>query len=442
MLTGHLGSPAVRALAPGAVICCLALATGRVTAAEPRHPFPQNVAYAVGSLTPGQRPLGELNAEVAAAYRRWKARYLAAAGSEPDGHPRYRVVMTGEDAGATVSEGQGYGMIVVALMAGEEAEAQRLFDGLWELAADHPSEADPRLMDWHVPPDESAEPGEDDSAFDGDCDIAYALLLAEEQWGSQGRVDYRARALEVLAGILDSTIGPDSRLPLLGDWVDPDGAEYNQYTTRTSDLMPSHFRAFARATSNPAWDEVTAASQQLVETLQIEHSPAAGLLPDFVVPMSSGDHSPEPAPPEFLEGPYDGAFYYNAGRDPWRLALDALVNGNAVSREQVRRMSRWFRAATGGDPGQVRAGYLLDGTPIGDYFTTFFAAPFGVAAMVDPEGQNWLDATFDLVVHAQEGYYEDSVALLSLLVMTRNWWDPSRPPSSPDIRRPSGRLGG
>ena len=41
-------------------------------------------------------------------------------------------------------------------------------------------------MGWEVPPD---EPGGTDSAFDGDCDIAYALLLADAQWGSAGAID-------------------------------------------------------------------------------------------------------------------------------------------------------------------------------------------------------------------------------------------------------------
>ena len=53
----------------------------------------------------------------------------------------------------------------------------------------HPSEIDSRLMDWNVP-----EPEGNDSAFDGDADIAFGLLLADAQWGSAGRVNYKAEA--------------------------------------------------------------------------------------------------------------------------------------------------------------------------------------------------------------------------------------------------------
>lgn len=85
----------------------------------------------------------------------------------------------------TVSEGQGYGMIIVALMAGYDQQAQVSSDGLWEFSRAHPSDNDDRrLMGWQVPP----TPGSNYSAFDGDADIAYALLLVDKQWGSAGRI--------------------------------------------------------------------------------------------------------------------------------------------------------------------------------------------------------------------------------------------------------------
>ncbi len=46
--------------------------------------------------------------------------------------------------------------------------------------------------------------------------------------------------------------------------------------------------------------------------------------------------------------------------------------------------------------------------------------------MLDPAGQEWLNNVYDSVFPGEEGYFEDSVALLSLLVMARNYWDPVR----------------
>ena len=96
-----------------------------------------------------------------------------------------------------------------------------------------------------------------------------------------------------------------------------------------------------------------------------------------------------PAPGGFLEGPNDGAYFYNAGRDPWRIATDALLNGDATSRQQAQKIAAWAKTKTGGAPASLKAGYQLNGTELNgsDYFTTFFAAPIGVAAMTLPASE-------------------------------------------------------
>jgi hypothetical protein len=390
------------------------------------RPFPQRLAY--GAIQPTIGTRAERDDHVRAAYDRWKARYLVDASRDGSSNRLFRVALGKpgtKNHEATVSEGQGYGMVIVAHMAGHDPEAQALFDGLWRFVRANPSEIDGRLMDWRVPGGDG-----NDSAFDGDCDIAYGLLLADTQWGSGGTIDYRAAFDQTISGIVASTIGPESRLPLLGDWAKgkPDNDRYNQYAPRTSDFMPGHFRAFRRATGSAVWDAVVSACQETVDSLQAQFSPNTGLLPDFVQPTSVSDHTPRPADSGFLEGPHDGDFEYNAGRDPWRLATDALLNGDARSAAQVRKIGEWARATTNGDPRAFRAGYRLDGStwPESNYFTTFFVSPLGVAAMLDANAQAWLDAIYAAVHDRQEDYFEDSVTLLCLLVMTGNFWDPAR----------------
>ncbi len=65
----------------------------------------------------------------------------------------------------------------------------------------------------------------------------------------------------------------------------------------------------------------------------------------------------------------------------------------------------------------------LDGTPFDPdvAFTSFFAAPLGVAMMTNESGNEWLNAVYDAVVDRSEDYYEDSVTLLCLRLMTGNW---------------------
>jgi hypothetical protein len=389
-----------------------------------QRPFPQHVTYA-GAIHPSHRGQQQLDDDVRAAYDRWKQRYLVPV-SSPSGPSLYRVAFGKAGTPAhdtTVSEGQGYGMVIVPLLAGHDLQAQTIFDGLWRFTLTHRSCGDDRLMLWRIPNEGHGCA----SATDGDLDIAYGLLLADAQWGSGGAIDYRAAANWVLAGIRESTIGPASKLPLLGDWVEPDGDQANEWTPRTSDFMTGHFRAFGRATGDAVWHDVADASLDVVTALQDEFSPLTGLLPDFVQPKSANDPAPRPADAFFLEGATDGAYNYNAGRDPWRLGTDGLLSGDARARAAVARISGWAEDETGGDPRQFRAGYTLDGTPLpnSDYFTTFFAAPLGVAAMTVPSQQAWLNAIYDAVREHQEDYYEDSITLLCMLVMTANFWDPT-----------------
>jgi len=385
------------------------------------HPFPQHTSFAPGSILPNHRSQAQLDDDVRTFYDQWKAEFVVEAGATPDGNTMYRIAFGKDQPGfdTTVSEGQGYGMIIVPLMAGYDPDAQTIFDGLWRFVRAHPSVVDPRLMDWNIPDTENGN----ESAFDGDADIAYGLLLADAQWGSNGPIHYKAEAQNMIGGILESTIGPLSHLPMLGDWADFDGEVYNQYTPRSSDFMLVNFRAFAKATNDPVWLDVIAQSQNVMTAIQTRYSPQSGLFPDFII-LNGDDHIPQPAPPDFLEGPHDGHFNYNAGRDPWRVGSDALLNNDATSRAIAQKISHWIETSANGDPADIRAGYDLDGTPLPDseYFTTFFIAPMGVAAMSDPNQQAWLNAVYDSVYDQHIDYYEDSVNLLCLLVMSGNAW--------------------
>jgi endo-1,4-beta-D-glucanase Y len=396
-----------------------------------RFPFgAQHQPYRPGTLVPTNFTRTQLNQHVAAYYDLWKSRWLKA---DPAGDG-WRVLLN--PTGTTVSEGQGYGMVIVAAMAGHDPQARQIFDGLWEFRAAHPSSKDPRLMDWNVP-----QATGNNSAFDGDMDIAYGLLMAHAQWGSDGDVDYLAEAQNVIAGIRGSTIGPQSKLPLLGDWVNPNGTNHSQWTTRSSDFMPGHFRAFGRATNDAAyWTGVTSAVQAVITDIQANESTATGLLPDFIR-LAGAAHDPQPAEAGFLEGDHDGHYWYNAGRDPWRLGVDAILNNDPTTLAQAQKLSTWARISTGGDASNFRGGYRLDGTPLNTWSDHFFIAPLAVAAMTGTTAadQAWLNSVYSRVyqAHNAENYYADAVTLQSLLAVTGNFWDPTKvtlaPPNPADF---------
>jgi hypothetical protein len=56
-----------------------------------------------------------------------------------------------------------------------------------------------------------------------------------------------------------------------------------------------------------------------------------------------------------------------------------------------------------------------------------FVGPLGVGAMVDASNRAWLDDLWDLIVATPittDGYYENTLKLLALIVMSGNWWAP------------------
>jgi len=415
-----------RALVVLAAVLLLAFPTaGR---AAPIHPFgshPQ--AYAAGAIRPSHLGQATLDRQVADFWDAWKKAYVIQACG--DGH---RVVLVGGSHDLfTISEAHGYGMMLSVLMAGHDPEARTIFDGLVAFYLDHPSRLTPGLMAWNQAPTCDDIQGAE-SGTDGDMDIAYALLLADRQWGSCGTYDYLALARRAIAAITAADLDRSKSYPKLGDWVLEDSVKYYD-STRTSDFVPDHFRVFGAVTGDTAtWNRVTDTTYRIVSQIQTTYSPVSGLLPDFVrMPLSD----PQPAWPYFLEDAWDGAYVYNATRDPWRLATDFAMNGEPRARAAVGKLEQWFRAATGGSPWAIHSGYTLDGNPLpySAYLSMAFVGPLAAGAIVDPSNQQWLNDLWDVMIQTpvgDEGYYEDSLKLLSMVVASGNWWSPDRFPSA------------
>jgi endo-1,4-beta-D-glucanase Y len=350
-------------------------------------------------------------------YWKWKSRYVVT-GCQTD---EYRIKASTGDGAYVVSEGQGYGMLIAVMMAGQDAQARAIFDGLHRYNRRHPSQNNPDLLAW-AQDSNCRDILDHDSATDGDLDIAYALLLAHKQWGSSGSINYASEATRVLNAIAQSNVNPTTRLVNLGDWARwPDDPDY-YYATRSSDWMLGHFRGFIGHASTD-WSQVLSAHQTLLETMQNTYASSTGLLPDFIVNTHT---TPRPAAANFLEAPHDGRYSWNACRVPWRLGIDAAISGDTRSRNAASRISTWIRGKTGGNPNNIRAGYYLDGRVIESYNDMVFMAPFAVAATTDSGGQAWLDRLWNQIVSTgpTEDYYGDTVKLLVMLSVSRNWMTP------------------
>ncbi|MBN2801850.1 MAG: hypothetical protein JXR91_02015 [Deltaproteobacteria bacterium] len=377
--------------------------------------------YTEGIITPTGVTNEQMDKAVTSFYDHWKTTLI----KKGCGEDRYYLSKGKGSDGITVSEAHGYGMIISALMAGYDKDAKKHFDGMYYYFREHPSNYSKDLMAWHqnrcCRDDEGA-----DAATDGDIDIAYALLLADKQWGSCGAINYKKEALKVIKAIKEKELNSSGKYTLLGDWATPDDNNNYYFATRASDFITSEFRSFGEASGNITWRILVESIYTIIGKIQADISPESGLLPDFILnPLST----PKPAPARFLEDVNDGNYYYNSCRVPWRLGTDYLLHGDKRMKGYLQKINSWAIKSTGGNPENIKAGYTMDGKPVAgsNYATMAFIAPFGVSAMADPSNQKWLDSLWNTISNfPPEDYYEDSIKLMTMIVMSQNWWAPEK----------------
>lgn len=380
-------------------------------------PFPQNQNFA-GCIKPSNVSQSTMNDQVYSYYTYWKGKYLKNNLSSLPGGYYVKGEITGSPDGYTPlgsSEGQGYGMLIAVLMAGKDPDAKTIYDGLFKTARAFKSSANANLMGWVVADAVSAQ-GHFGSATDGDLDIAYSLILAHYQWGSGGSINYLAEAQKMITnGIKASNVTTGNRLNL-GDWQSKSTND-----TRPSDWMLSHFRAYKQITNDVAWDNVLSQTYSMINRIQTTYSPSTGLLPDFATA-----NPVQPAAANFLEGPNDGNYYYNASRVPLRVVLDFAHGGELQAKTAANKMITWAKSSTGGNPASFKAGYTLSGTNLSgnNYQAGVFIAPMVAAATCDAAHQAYLNSGWSSIVTMKTNYFDDTYNLLCQLYISGNWWKP------------------
>ncbi len=387
-------------------------------AQQPAKPFPQHVPYTMGTIKPNNISQQVMDKSVGEFYSQWKKRFVKTIPGKAESY----IWFEGVGKKQCVSEGQGYGMVITALMAGLDPLAKNTFDNLYRYYKAHPSNRGANLMAWAQYT--NGKNVDMSSATDGDMDIAYALLLANTQWGSNGAINYLKEAKAIIADMMEYEINRKTWSVLLSNAIEYDSKDY--FDTRSSDFMPANFKAFRQATGDDRWDKVTDNTYKLFELMQDKYSPDAGLVPDFIVHINK---TAKPAPPHYLESVYDGYYNYNACRVPWRVGVDYLVNGDERSKAFVQKINAWIRETTGNNTYNLSAGYTLAGNDIkGRYFEALsFITPFAVSAMVDQKNQQWLNKVWDYTMQFKLkdfDYYDNSIKMLNLIIISGNYWKP------------------
>lgn len=395
-----------------------------------KKPFPYHITYNKSCIKPNNVSQTSMDKKVREFYQNWQSRFIK---TNKKNNQSF-VLADNSGNNKVISEGQGYGMIITVLMAGYEKNSKKKFDNLFRYYYAHRcKKRGTALMNWV-----QFKNGLEDysSATDGDMDIAYSLLLADKQWGSNGEFNYLEKAKALISDIKRFDVNKISNSMLTSNNVEIDsknGRYFEYFTTRSSDFMPSHLRAFNKITGDIIWNKIVDSTYSLFHKLQINKS-QAGLLPDFIVDINT---HPNPAPKRFIndESVNCGAYDYNACRIPWRLGTDYLLHNDQKSYVILNKMNNWIRRETKSNPSLIADGYNLKGFPLHskpDALHLSFIAPFGISAMIDKKNQDWLNKIWSLLISVNLkdytndnnfGYYDNTIKLISMIIISGNYWE-------------------
>jgi endo-1,4-beta-D-glucanase Y len=393
--------------------------------ATSKFPFPQNRQNSACIY-----PVAYDNEDVKKVYAAWKADLVTSDGA--GGNLRVkRPAEPGLQQNSTVSEGIGYGMLIAVYM-----DDQSLFDGLWKYEQAHTWQACPMggggctgtaLMNWYIAADGNTASqnsvGQDGNgaATDADEDMAFALVMADKQWGGQGSLSksYLDSAKQLLGDIWKYEID-NNRLPKNGSsWGGDDDLNISYFA-------PAYYRVFAKVSGEQRWGKdvvdyvYTVINNNLTDSNGNKNN---GLVPAF----SKSDGSPA-NPPQGQSLAFN--YQYDSCRTPFRIGLDACWANEPRAKDYVAKTSSFFGAL---GASKIVDGYELNGSPKPQFPDKFgglsaaFIGPAGVGAMSSPANQSFVEDVWGLLkqnnMWCGGQYYDESWTMLSMLMLSGNFID-------------------
>ncbi|WP_269234084.1 glycosyl hydrolase family 8 [Flavobacterium flavigenum] len=355
-------------------------------------PFPANVVFNNGLMATSKNSQDAYNN-----YDIWKTNF-----TEACSNGRYRVKF--DNSWETVSEGIGYGMLLSVYKADKS-----LFDGLWLYYKDNVNSNG--VMNWKINGC-SGTIGQN-GATDAELDVAFALIIADYQWGSIGTINYKNDAKTLIAAIKTHEVEANTFV------LKPGEAFGGSQITNPSYFSPAYYRAFGVFTNDTSfWNSVAAKSYTIINNNLTQNNAVGGLVSDWC--EASGNYSSQ-------AGSYanQGKLYtYDAARTPWRIAVDYVWYGNADAKSYAKKSSDFVRVNLGGSS-NVKDGYNQNGAATGQWHNATFVGAFACAAMAG-ENQSHLDASYNDLKNLNEpnSYFNHTLKTLYSFLLTGNFYLP------------------
>lgn len=319
------------------------------------------------------------------------------------------------EVGGTVSEGQGYGMLLSAwfgnpnLPAGiHDPNAKANFDALWIYYNYYKTSGG--LMHWSIRHDGVI--GDTGGATDGDFDIAMALVVAHRTWGSAGTINYALEATAIINAIRDFEFTPATYTGVGGPNVMMNG---NQWGVDTDNYMPDYFspawmREFKKHTNDSRWDDLIAKNY----TMAVQHwhdTYASGMVPDRCTRTFTAITADQ------------FKVTYNSVRQGFRISADYLWNGPfvapPVSNNILTKALDRHRFIYGAAAAQAKSPpFALDGTGGPTYIDNSgrgLLAPMALLRASD--SQYAADMTKAIDADTQASYYNQGVGCMAMAFM-------------------------
>jgi hypothetical protein len=429
-------------------------------------PFPNAVTYPYG-IKPNNFTQAQMNQHCLDWFNKWRAKYVTQNGCTASEWRLQRLetgnmISKGCSENDTVSEGIGYGMVIMVYMSSGSNNTKQYFDGMYTYYKDHLDGAG--LMNWQIPYCDSGG-----SATDADEDVAFALLAADKQWGSAGTINYKNEATTIIGRILSNEMSTANDVRPGDGW---DGGNISYFA-------PYEYRMFGDYTGVSRWYSVASHTYSTIVNYYYNAASTnnaalgikTGLQPNWCnydgTTWSPGTWSMDA-----------NSWWWDAIRHVWRQSYDYILYGtknHQLAQDNNERVSYFFKTKYNGDASQIKSHYTLDGTEtfynrgdrtpdLGTEDVKNLPGPEGavaIAAMVEGD-QDWLNKCYYTLVTMNAGtgsgeltdtgvawgtdYFCDILKMQYLLILTGNMpnpmgnypspsptntWDTSKPTPTP-----------
>ena len=339
-----------------------------------QYPFPQNVQYPHGIKATNVN-----NDKIQQSYQTFYSKYYEESGN--------LARIKWDNATQTVSEGIGYGMLIMVYMDNVTNNTQSKFDKLFNYYNNFLN--DSGLMHWKI--NGFSNVAGENAATDAEIDVATALIMASKQWNN---VRYLNDAKALIVKMWDHEVNANGYLKPGDAWDDRKNPSY--FGTATIELF--------KQIDSHDWNRVLSNSYSLIKA---SRNSTTGFIPDWCSEA----------------GVAIGDFYYDASRAPWRIAMAYSWFGHSDAYDINNTIAVWVKGKTGGNASQVVDGYFLDGNNKGSWNNSTFVGPLGCAGMTSGNHQSWVNSAMEKMngySATDEGYFSQCLKLVTSLLLSGN----------------------